>query len=246
VGEHPHSLAVADLNGDGRPDVAALANDVSVLLNRGDGTFKPRLAYAPRGILDSIAIADLNGDRVADIVIEDYTGRIFVLLNRGDGSFQSMRDYPADIVPFMGKGDTLATGDLNGDGKADLAIPNYKGDSCCELGRSVSVFINAGDGGFPRQRNYRTDRGPESVGIADLNGDRKPDIMTVNDASTISVLLGRGDGTFQAGLKYAAGTKPYAGNHWLGVDDLNGDARADVVSANQSDDNVTVLLARKP
>jgi hypothetical protein len=249
VGEYPNSLAMRDLNGDGRPDVAvAVAGDVSVLLNRGDGSFKPRLIYASGGG-ESIAVTDVNGDRAADVVTEHING-ISVFLNRGDGRFRSRQDYLVQIVPPQ-MGEALATGDLNGDGLADLAVPNYKDrNSCCVLGKSVSVFINSGNGNFHRQRDYRTGRGPESVAIADINGDRKLDVVTVNDASTISLLLGRGDGTLHRALEFRVGTKPYSGNHRFAIGDLNQDTRLDVAIANQGvttndpDDNISVLLAR--
>src|SRR5207244_440129 len=98
------------------------------------------------------------------------------------GIFRAKRDYATGSLPF-----SIAIGDLNGDGKPDLATAN--------LGRNtVSVLLNSrGDGSFRAKRDYRTGRGPGSVAIRDLNGDGKPDLATANlNANTVSVRLNRG------------------------------------------------------
>jgi hypothetical protein len=90
-------LAMADLNGDGRPDLVSLVGTVSVLLNRGDGRFAPRRHYATGGAA-SLAIGDLNGDRRPDLVTA-YANTVSVFLNRGDGSFAPRSDYAAGAGP---------------------------------------------------------------------------------------------------------------------------------------------------
>ena len=102
-----------------------------------------------------------------------------MLLNRGDGSFQAKLDYATGTRP-----DSVAIGDLNGDGKPDLATANA-------YASTVSVLANRGDGSFEAKRDYATGSGPVSVAIGDLNGDGKPDLaaITANARSdTVSVL----------------------------------------------------------
>jgi hypothetical protein len=89
-----------------------------VLLNRGDGSFRPGGAYRTGNGPDSVAIGDLNGDGKPDLATANYNAEsVSVLLNRGDGSFGARRDYPARV-------NSVAIGDLNGDGKPDLATAN--------------------------------------------------------------------------------------------------------------------------
>ena len=156
-----------------------------------------------------------------------------MLLNRGDGSFQARRDYRAP-------GLHLAIGDLNGDGKLDLAT------AVALLSGRVSVLLNRGDGSFRAKRDYRTGRGPNSVAIGDLNGDRKPDLATTNTyqpahskAYTVSVLLNRGGGRFRAPRDYRTGDDPQA----IEIGDVNGDRKLDLVTANEAN-TVSVLLNR--
>ena len=95
-----------------------------------------------------------------------------MLLNRGDGNFQAKLDYATGRDPY-----SVAIGDLNGDGKPDLATANFDAAS------TVSVLLNRGDGSFQAKRDYATGRYPHSVAIGDLNGDGKPDLATANSAS---------------------------------------------------------------
>ena len=82
----------------------------------------------------------------------------------------------------------MAIGDLNGDGKPDLAVANYGSNT-------VSVLLGNGDGGFGAKTDFATGSDPYSVAIGDLNGDGKPDLAVANSSSnTVSVLLGNGDG----------------------------------------------------
>jgi FG-GAP-like repeat/PASTA domain/FG-GAP repeat len=223
----PRSVAIGDLNGDGRADLATPhdPNTVSVLLNEGGGSFRAKRDYRTgRGPTD-VAIGDLNGDGKLDLATANLLAdTVAVLLNKGDGTFQAMRDYLAGQIPT-----SIAIGDLDGDDDLDLATVNYR--------NTLSVLLNSGDGSFPAKRNYPTGRRPTSIAIGDLNGDGKPDLSTGNNGNTVSVLLNRGDGSFQATRNYRTGKQ----HDSIAIGDLNGDGKLDLATGN-SESTVSVLL----
>jgi hypothetical protein len=238
AGRVPRSLAVGDLNGDRKPDLVtanAGANTVSVLANRGDGTFRPKRDYRVGRVPVAVAVGDLNGDRKSDLVTanigpdEHFGKTLSVLINSGKAGFEAKRDYETGIGPHA-----VAIGDLNGDGKPDLANTNAIGDF-------VSVFLNKGDGSFQARRDYATGRQPGVLAIGDLNGDGKPELAIENDAKTVSVHVNRGDGSFLPKRDYAVGT----GNISIAIGDLNGDGKLDLATANKptvTSGSVSVLL----
>jgi hypothetical protein len=254
AGRHPTSVAVADLNGDGKRDLA-LANEsgtVSVLLNPGSGRFKTRREYRAGLSPDAVVIADLNGDGKPDLAVANSDGNsVSVLLNKGAGRFAPKRDYGVGAGPVG-----VASGDLNGDRRPDLvtagdsisvlfnagdgsfgtkvdfetgasavAIGDLNHDGKADLVTEASVFLNNGDGGFGPRRDYPSSDTAEDVAIADLNGDGRPDLVTVS-VDGVSVLLSRADGSFGPRRDY-----------WprfaeaLAVGDLNHDRRPDVVTS---------------
>ncbi len=189
VGDHPRSVVLADVNGDGRPDLVA-ANQydgtVSVLLGNGDGSFQPRPAlavgYGPR----SVAVADVNGDGKPDLVVANYgDNTVSVLLGNGNGSFQ-----PQPTVPVGAGPSAVVAADVNGDGRPDLVVADY-GDA------AVDVLLGNGDGTFGPEQTFPTGPGPRAVQVADVNGDGEADLIVADygDAA-VSLLVGSGDGSF--------------------------------------------------
>ena len=225
-----YSVATADLNGDGRPDiVTANKNDsnVSVVLRNRDGSFQTRQTF-PTGPSPSAAVvADVNGDGVPDIVTSSYTEKsASVLLGTGDGIFAPPRNLPVGSTTY-----NLAVSDVNGDGHPDIITANNDG--------TVSVLLGNGDGTFQNQQSFAAGRGVTSVTVGDVNGDDIPDLATANSTdNTVSLLLGNGDGTFKSPINLSVGSRP----DWVILEDVNGDGKTDVIATNGGDNTVSVLL----
>jgi hypothetical protein len=231
VGKGPTAAVAADLNGDSAPDLAvANGSDdtVSVLLNNGGGFFFAPQTFAAGTRPVSLAAADFDGDGVPDLAVVNGvvgTGTIRVLLGHGDGTFG-----PAQVYTVGKEPTSVATADLNGDGRPDLAVANA--DSGSFQKSTVSVLLNQGGGTFGAAVGYAVGLDPQAVVAGDFNGDGRPDLAVANKdlegPGPISVLLGKGDGTFQPALSWDSGGGPVA----LAVADFDRDGRLDLAVAN--------------
>jgi hypothetical protein len=233
VGAGPRSVAVADLNHDGRLDLVtanAGSNDVSVLLGHGDGTFEPERRFCVGVFPQSVAVADLNGDKIPDLVTANASSNdVSVLLGCGDGTFKAeQRSLVVGIFP-----DSVAVADLDDDGTLDLVTANL-------LSADVSVLRGRGDGTFVAEQHVAVGTGPR-VAVADLNDDGILDLVTANETSNdVSVLPGRDDGTFVGEPRITVGASPES----VAVADLDGDKIPDLVTANKNSYDVSVLRGR--
>jgi hypothetical protein len=256
VGTYPLSIAVADLNGDGKPDIA-VANDadktVSVLLNTtAAGGTVPTFAAAktfPTGSYPvSVAVADINGDGLPDLVVaNEGDSTVSVMLNTtAPGAlipaFAAQQTFPTGSSPIA-----VTTGDLNGDGLPDIVVANG-GEN------SVTVLLNATTPGattpaFGAKQTFTTGPYPVSVAIADLNGDGKPDLAVANFGThfnpvpSVAVLLnktatGAGVPSFAQSKSFTVGSEPA----WVTAGDVNGDGKPDLIVADQAGHAVSMLL----
>src|SRR2546422_10332034 len=123
TGALPITVGIADVNGDGKPDLVTVntgANTVSVLLGNGAGSFGPRTDSATGAGPHGLAIADLDGDGNPDLVVANTgANTVSILLGTGTGTFAAAMDFPTGVAPFF-----VAVGDLNGDGIPGLAVVN--------------------------------------------------------------------------------------------------------------------------
>lgn len=229
----PYSVATADFNGDGKLDLAVADinhNTVSILLGNGDGTFKTHVDFPTGTFPQYVAVGDFNHDGLVDLAVANQSNTVSILLGKGDGTFQTHVDYAAQEKPI-----SIAIGDFNRDGTPDLAVANECGSSstcsASALG-SVSILLGKGDGTFQPQVAYSTDTFPFSVTTTDVNGDDRLDLVTANAgsfANTISILVGRGDGTFEPNIDY--GTS--GSSRQVIADDFNRDGALDLAVVNE-------------
>jgi hypothetical protein len=216
---HPIDLTVADLDGDGHPDLVShnLAGSITVFLNRGAGRLQRGGAYSAGGRGDKVAAADVNRDGTIDLLAaHDSRTDLSVLVGRGAGRFSPAHSYTG--LPAT----DMAVADLNADGSVDVALGTDAD--------SVVVRLGRGDGTLGPAQAYKAAPKPFGVTVADLNHDDKLDIVAGNYAGrSASVLVGAGDGTFGAASRYSMG-----GVDTIIVADFDGDGNLDFATSSAS------------
>lgn len=232
----PSGLGFADFDGDDRMD-AVVANEVSetvlLLPGHGDGTFgTPTRPLDRFGSADS-ALADFDRDGHQDLLVSYGSqlgppmGRMSFLRGLGDGSFGPEIPFAAETLRGP-----LRVADFDEDGIPDFAVGNLDTSE-------ISIFLGLGDGSFGQERRVSVGPSPGHIAAGDLNGDGHVDLAVVNQGANypvrlpadISLLLGRGDGTFALEVRFSGVSDVIN----TAIADFNGDGMGDLAATSESD-----------
>jgi hypothetical protein len=232
-------LESADFNSDGSSDLAVSnggSDSISILLNKGDGTFGSGTEAAVGALPHDVKAGDLDLDGAIDLVVAiNQQQEVDVLLGKGDGTFEPAVSYP---VGLPGPHD-VAIGLYDADNIPDLAVANYAEGW---WPGTVSILLGNGDGTFGPAQDFPAGTNPVGLNQGDFNNDGEIDLAVPdnNGSMGVSVLLGNGDGTFQApGWYSTVGYNPRG----PAVGDFNEDGNLDVgVGTYQWPSGVSVLL----
>ncbi|TAE79470.1 MAG: hypothetical protein EAY81_11205, partial [Bacteroidetes bacterium] len=255
TGLGPSALAVGDLDGDGKPDLAATnqsasSNSVSIIRNTSTvgsitaTSFAAKIDFATGINPNSVAIGDLDGDGKHDLVVTNSSSNtLSVFRNLANGminanSFASKVDFITASSPR-----SVIIGDLDGDGKPELVIANG-GTTSVSVFRNTATNGSIGASSFATNVNFITGTAPRSVVIGDVDGDGKPDLIATNQVSnTVSILRNTStngiinSSSFAAKVDLPTGTSPFS----VAIGDLDGDGKPDLVTANNGSNNISVL-----
>jgi len=241
AGVGPIAIAAGDFNRDGFVDLVvanAQSQDASVLLGKGDGTFQPALNLDAGSLdpLSRVAVADFNGDGIADFVVSDIGGAsVAIVLSNGVGSFNARPSLLKGIPTWA-----AAAGDLNGDGIADLVVTKNL------VPGAIQALLSHGDGSFGPPivtplPDCLGECGPVALALADFNGDGILDVSVVDVGVGVVILLGNGDGALRQTSVIPVGRlaiNPGA----IAVGDFNNDGIPDLAIAIQGANTVLVAL----
>ncbi|MES2775692.1 MAG: FG-GAP-like repeat-containing protein [Bacteroidota bacterium] len=242
VDNAPYGVAVGDIDGDGKPDMAVPVNgslNLCIFRNTstpGSITFAPRIDYSGGTFPYEVAISDLDGDGKPDVAITTQGGSpALSVMKNNSTSGNIVLETPVSFasgVPF-----TVFAGDLNNDGKPDLA-------GATGAASTAVVLTNTSTPGtidFGSSPSFVTGSYVKCVAITDLDGDSKPDLFTANNSShNVSALRNTTTGgniTFEGKVDYATNLNP----QYVAAGDLDGDGKPEILCANSSSDGITIL-----
>ena len=180
LGSGPASIAVGDLDGDGKLDLVtanAEADSVSVLLNQGGGSFGQHTTYRVGSYPRSVALGDLDGDGDLGMVVASADLDSVVVFSNSGGTFSRRAAYSAGDRP-----ESIALGDVNGDGRLDIVVANANSND-------VSVLLNDGSGSFATGGAYGVGTRPRWVRLGDVDGDGSLDVVATALEGTVRVRL---------------------------------------------------------
>ncbi|WP_263352368.1 Ig-like domain repeat protein [Acidicapsa acidisoli] len=255
-GMQPRAVTSADLNGDKLPDLVVTnycgsdstcssGGSVTVFLANKDGSYQPSDTYPVGFGPVSVALVDVNGDKIPDIVAlnrQDKT--VAVLIGKGEGSFEQPFTASVTSAPIA-----VGVGDFNNDGKPDLAVLEDCGSAKCTEAGSVEILLGQGGGSFSNSAIYPVGYSPVSLAVGDLNNDKSLDIVVANgcgidvsckSSGTASVLLGSQTGKFKAAADVPAGNNPSS----IALEDLSGQGTLDLLVSSSSANTVAVLRGK--
>jgi hypothetical protein len=244
---HPHGIATGDFNNDGRLDLVtdSWGNDeIEVLFGDSLNGFKMPGTFFKVGKhpYQRVRVADINNDGNTDVITTNLEGdNVTILLGNGKGGFNEANGspFPCGDAPFG-----VAIGDVNADGKPDLAVINSPASTTDRTGKNgLTVLLGDGTGKFATMKGspYEGGKIPNRVAIGDVNGDGVNDIVTSdNDSNKIYLFL------MNRNASVSLSSSILVGNHPKGVAiaDLNGDGKGDIVVCNNLDNDITIITSK--
>jgi uncharacterized protein (TIGR02145 family) len=253
-GTQPEGIAIADIDGDAKPDlIVTNVNSASVSIYRNIatsgsisiGSFDTKFDIPTSGLTHGIAVCDIDGDGKLDIIVTSVTSNVVSIFRNAStsgsvttGSFAARVDLTTGAGPYK-----VAAGDVDGDGKPDIVVTNFTDNS-------VSVFRNTSAPGtittasFGAKIDLATGTGPIGVAIGDIDGDSKPDLLITNSGSnSVSILKNISTSgsistsSFSNRVDFTTGTSPYL----VTIGDINGDDKPDLAVSNSGSSSVSIF-----
>jgi gliding motility-associated-like protein len=245
TGPNPNFVSVGDLDKDGKPDLAVVNfsnSSVSIFLNTSSGSgnvnFSPKVDFATGQQPNAVSIGDFDGDDKPDLVVVNLGDHDISILRNlstgtGDINFDTKIDYATGNTPRH-----VSIGDLDGDGKPDLAVAND------DVG-PTSIFRNAstgvGDINFSTQPDVMAGSGLRVVSIGDLDGDGKADLAVSNqndnNVSVFRNVSATGAITYSTKVDFAVDARPFS----VFIGDFDGDGKADMAATNFNSNSISIL-----
>jgi len=243
VTDYATSVALGDVDNDSKADIVVglAGTNIGVLYGNGDGTFVTPMIFYPSNVTSArfVALAKVaNGTNNLDVVIADRSSdSISVLV--GNGTRTNTFSATSHVFSVGATPTGLVVGDFDGNNKPDVATVNYS-DS------TVSVLLNNGSAGTPVSFQtpapaYTAGKGAVGIAVGHVDSDAIVDLVTANVTdNTVSVFIGKGDGTFKPKADSSSGTGSIA----VALGDFNQDSVMDLVTANSQDNSVGLLLGQ--